>query len=101
MFGPLEIVLILVVVLLLFGAKKLPELGKGLGQGIRGFKEETRDLNKPDADAPYLNSELANAEHQTGGEVVDVVATELRSDSSAVNSSVATTHEAVGRERQG
>ncbi len=39
-----EIVLILVVVLLLFGAKKLPELAKGLGQGIKEFKKATRDV---------------------------------------------------------
>jgi sec-independent protein translocase protein TatA len=34
-----EILLILVIVFLIFGAKKLPELGKGLGEGIRNFKE--------------------------------------------------------------
>jgi sec-independent protein translocase protein TatA len=34
-----EILLILVVVFLIFGAKKLPELGKGLGEGIKNFKE--------------------------------------------------------------
>ena len=39
--GPLEIILIIVVIALLFGARKLPELGKGLGQGIREFKKET------------------------------------------------------------
>ncbi|MBP9865933.1 MAG: twin-arginine translocase TatA/TatE family subunit [Candidatus Omnitrophica bacterium] len=37
--GPLEIIVILVVVLLLFGAKRLPEIGKALGQGIREFKK--------------------------------------------------------------
>jgi sec-independent protein translocase protein TatA len=36
--GPWEIILILLVVLLLFGAKRLPSLAKGLGQGIREFK---------------------------------------------------------------
>ncbi|MFC3833278.1 MULTISPECIES: twin-arginine translocase TatA/TatE family subunit [Deinococcus] len=41
--GPLEIILLLVVVALIFGARKLPELGKGLGQGIREFKKETKD----------------------------------------------------------
>ncbi|MDL2343510.1 twin-arginine translocase TatA/TatE family subunit [Deinococcus sp. MIMF12] len=39
--GPMELILILLVVALIFGAKKLPELGKGLGQGIREFKKET------------------------------------------------------------
>ena len=36
--GTLEILLVLFIVLLLFGAKKLPELAKGLGKGIKEFK---------------------------------------------------------------
>jgi sec-independent protein translocase protein TatA len=43
-FGGWEIVLILAVVLLLFGAKKLPELAKGLGTGIKEFKKATREV---------------------------------------------------------
>ena len=43
MLGGWELVLILAVVLLLFGARKLPELAKGLGQGIREFKKASRD----------------------------------------------------------
>jgi len=39
-----EIVLILAVVLVLFGAKKLPELARGLGQGIKEFKKATREV---------------------------------------------------------
>jgi sec-independent protein translocase protein TatA len=50
-FGPLEIVLILAVVLLLFGGKKIPELMRGMGKGIKNFKdgmkEEDQD-SKPD-----------------------------------------------------
>jgi sec-independent protein translocase protein TatA len=41
-FGGWEIILILAVVLLLFGAKKLPELARGLGQGINEFKKASR-----------------------------------------------------------
>ncbi len=37
--GPWQIILIVAVILLLFGGKKIPELMKGLGQGIREFKE--------------------------------------------------------------
>jgi sec-independent protein translocase protein TatA len=37
--GPLEIAIVVVIVLLLFGAKKLPEMGKGLGRGMREFKD--------------------------------------------------------------
>ena len=42
--GGWEIVLILAVVLILFGARKLPELAKGLGQGIKEFKKATREV---------------------------------------------------------
>ena len=46
--GPMEILAILVVALLLFGGKKIPELAKGLGQGIRNFKESLKgDENPP------------------------------------------------------
>ncbi len=41
--GPLEIVVILMVVLLLFGAKRLPEIGRSLGEGIREFKKAIKD----------------------------------------------------------
>ena len=44
-FGGWEIVLILAVVLLLFGSKKLPELARGLGQGIKEFKKATREVS--------------------------------------------------------
>lgn len=41
-----ELLLILVVLLLLFGGKKLPELARGLGKGLRGFKEEFHSTKK-------------------------------------------------------
>ncbi len=46
-FGPLglpEILIILVVVLLLFGPKRLPELAKGLGQSVREFRKGIKDI---------------------------------------------------------
>jgi sec-independent protein translocase protein TatA len=52
--GPTEIILILAIVLLLFGGKKIPELMKGVGKGVKSFKdgmkEEDQD-SKPDANA--------------------------------------------------
>ena len=39
MFGYQEIVIILIIVLILFGGKKIPELMKGLGKGVKSFKE--------------------------------------------------------------
>lgn len=44
--GPLELVVIFLVVLLLFGGKKLPEIGKALGEGIKEFKKAIQ--GKPD-----------------------------------------------------
>lgn len=40
----MEVVAILVVILVLFGAKKLPELAKGLGQGLKEFKKSSREI---------------------------------------------------------
>ncbi|MGB0582830.1 MAG: Sec-independent protein translocase subunit TatA/TatB [Limisphaerales bacterium] len=57
MLGWPEIMGILVVVLILFGAKKLPELARGLGSGIKEFKKATRDvqddLHRALDDDPY------------------------------------------------
>lgn len=44
--GPQELIIILVIVLLIFGGRKLPDLAKGLGEGIREFKKATKDPNK-------------------------------------------------------
>lgn len=47
MIGPWQIVIIVFVILLLFGGKKIPELMKGLGQGMKEFKKATdQDENK-------------------------------------------------------
>ncbi len=43
--GPMEILVILVVFLLLFGAKRLPEIGRALGEGIREFKKAIKDAS--------------------------------------------------------
>jgi sec-independent protein translocase protein TatA len=43
--GPEKILLILVVVLLFFGAKRIPEIGSSLGRGIREFKRSVNDLH--------------------------------------------------------
>tara|TARA_B110000444_G_scaffold5326_1_gene4974 strand:- start:400 stop:585 length:186 start_codon:yes stop_codon:yes gene_type:complete len=46
MIGPWQIVLIVLVFLLMFGGKKIPELMKGLGKGMKEFKDATKDLKK-------------------------------------------------------
>ena len=64
--GPWEVVLIIIVALLVFGAKKLPELGKAVGKGIREFKkgmnDVENDINAIDTDYkdPYKNLQHNN-----------------------------------------
>ncbi|MCF6365182.1 MAG: twin-arginine translocase TatA/TatE family subunit [Bacteroidales bacterium] len=50
MLGPWQIVLIVIVVILLFGGRKIPELMKGLGQGMKEFKNATKDMKKDKED---------------------------------------------------
>ena len=50
MIGPWQIVIIIAVVILLFGAKKIPELMKGVGKGIREFKDATKDDSNDETD---------------------------------------------------
>lgn len=47
LFQPMHLLVILGICLLVFGPKKLPDLGKGLGEGIRGFREGLKDQDKP------------------------------------------------------
>jgi sec-independent protein translocase protein TatA len=55
-FGAFEIILILAVVVLLFGGKKIPELMKGLGKGIKEFK----DASKGEDEKPSTKAEEKN-----------------------------------------
>ena len=56
--GAGEIVLIALVVLLLFGGKKIPELMKGLGKGVRNFKDGLKDVeDQINSDAADSNSD--------------------------------------------
>ena len=50
MFGPWQIVLVVVVILLLFGGRKIPELMKGLGKGMKEFKDATKNESEDDKD---------------------------------------------------
>ncbi|MDP5172613.1 MAG: twin-arginine translocase TatA/TatE family subunit [Bacteroidia bacterium] len=56
--GP-EVILILVVVLLLFGAKKIPDLARGLGKGIREFKDASQEIKREiDSEASSIEKSL-------------------------------------------
>jgi len=45
--GPWELIIILAIVLLIFGGRKIPEIARGLGEGIRNFKDSMRSDEKP------------------------------------------------------
>jgi sec-independent protein translocase protein TatA len=62
MFGKLgtpEIILVLVVILLLFGAKRLPEMARSFGQSLRILKRETKAMRSDDADEPHTDVHVA------------------------------------------
>jgi len=54
--GPMELFIVLVIVLVLFGAKRVPEIGASIGKGIREFKRSVSDadraIREPERDAP-------------------------------------------------
>jgi sec-independent protein translocase protein TatA len=62
--GGWEWVIIILIVLIFFGAKRIPELAKGLGRGIREFKDAARDIRKDIDDA----GNSTNAGKVEGGE---------------------------------
>ena len=55
MFGTMgisELIIILAIVLIIFGAGKLPQIGEGVGKALKGFKKEVHDIPQPDAAPP-------------------------------------------------
>ncbi|MGB6687930.1 MAG: twin-arginine translocase TatA/TatE family subunit [Terracidiphilus sp.] len=58
---PWHLIVLAVVAFLLFGAKRLPELGKGLGEGLKGFKEGIRGVTDPAPPAPPVQQQSAAA----------------------------------------
>jgi sec-independent protein translocase protein TatA len=56
LFQPMHLLVILVIVLLIFGPKKLGELGKGLGEGIKNFKSSMNDGNAANKATPPVTT---------------------------------------------
>jgi sec-independent protein translocase protein TatA len=63
--GPWEIVIIFLVVLLLFGGKKIPELMKGLGKGVKSFKE---GVNEAEAELRETKAQIDRPVSSAAGE---------------------------------
>lgn len=67
-FGTQELVIILVIAFFIFGGKKLPEIGAGLGKGLRSFKDGLKEVNdeiKKESDQENSSSKLENQEEDT------------------------------------
>jgi sec-independent protein translocase protein TatA len=68
LFQPMHLLVIFGLALLVFGPKKLPELGKGIGEGIRGFKSamamKDKDMNKEEK--PAATAAITSNEHAKG-----------------------------------
>ncbi len=62
--GPMEIFLIFLLILLLFGAKRIPEMAQGMGKGIKEFKKAMKDVQEeikiPETTSPNTISPAAN-----------------------------------------
>lgn len=63
LFQPMHLLIILLVLLLLFGPRKLPELGKGLGEGIRGFKDAMRGDDQKPTTSNTASNTVSNSEN--------------------------------------
>lgn len=93
-----EIALIMVAILLLFGGKKLPELARGLGKGIREFKDASegvkreihRNINAVSADDEMKAEEENHAQRHHPTEEVAFPATEEATEGNTVENDVAT-----------
>ena len=61
-FGPLEIGIVLLIVLIVFGPKRLPDLGRSLGSGMREFKDSITGNHKDEDDGPSKLTAAAKAD---------------------------------------
>ncbi|MBW1707105.1 MAG: twin-arginine translocase TatA/TatE family subunit [Deltaproteobacteria bacterium] len=69
--GPTELIIIAVIVLLIFGAKRLPEIGKGLGGAIREFKNVKKELSPKKTAEEEQDTEKASAKKEDGNSALE------------------------------
>jgi sec-independent protein translocase protein TatA len=66
--GPMELAIVLIIALVIFGPSKLPELGKSAGKGFREFKDSIS--GRDDDEQPQIETTDADTEEPVSGEVV-------------------------------
>lgn len=78
--GPTELIIILVIVLLIFGGKRLPEIGKGIGGAVREFKNIKKDIQgdsppakQDEEEAPGEKQEIPSIEAKVANKVLEQV----------------------------
>ena len=70
LFTPTHLLIVAAVAIVLFGPRKLPELGKGLGEGLRGFKEAIKGDTAAKTDATPLKSDAHSVTPQPDNTIV-------------------------------
>jgi sec-independent protein translocase protein TatA len=77
--GPLEIAVVLIIVLIIFGPKRLPELGQSMGRGLREFKNSIsgdKDKDSPEEKQPELEASQSTADQSVKPAETDAKPTE-------------------------
>jgi len=69
--GPTELFIIALIVLLIFGAKRLPEIGKGLGGAIREFKKVKKELSSEGSQPPQETTSAESTNQQRSGTKIE------------------------------
>ena len=103
-FGPLEIALILLAILLLFGYKKLPDASRSLGRSLRIFKGEMKGMKDDDSAGGGLRTRDAAGVRPVQGEIVPPHAdhtARLQAEARAAEARAAEARERADRSRSG
>ncbi len=65
-FSPIQLIIVLVIILVVFGAKRLPELGRNLGAGAREFKDGITGQSDDDADGEAISGPAKREDEKVG-----------------------------------
>ena len=68
--GPMELAIVLIIALVIVGPKKLPELGRSAGKGLREFKDSVTGNHDDEDDKPQITATETDAPERVNGEVV-------------------------------